>query len=79
MKNLLFTSTLFLIFNFSFAQTKIENDLTRVGLKGKVSFFSESKYELVEKFGEIEKGSLSDKFTYKYDEKGNRIEYIEYY
>ena len=53
MKNLLFTSTLFLIFNFSFAQTKIENDLT---LKGKVSFFSESRYDLVEKFGEIEKG-----------------------
>ena len=56
MKNLLFTSTLFLIFNFSFAQTKIQNDLTRDGLKGKVSFYSESRYDLVEKFGEIEKG-----------------------
>ena len=78
MKNLLFTSTLFLIVNFSFAQTKIQNDLTRDGLKGKVSFFSESKYDLVEKFGEIEKGSLSDKFTYKYDEKGNMIE-VNYY
>ena len=78
MKNLLFTSTLFLIVNFSFAQTKIENDLTRVGLKGKVSFFSESKYELVEKFGEIEKGSFIDKTTYKYDEKGNEIEWNVY-
>ncbi len=56
MKNLLFTSTLFLIFNFSFAQTKIQNDLTKYGLKGKVSFFSESDYKLVEKFGAIEKG-----------------------
>ena len=74
MKNLLFTSTLFLIVNFSFAQTKIENDLTRDGLKGKVRFYSESKYGLVEKFGEIEKDSLSDKTTYKYDVKGNKIE-----
>ncbi len=73
MKNLLFTSTLFLIVNFSFAQTKIETDLTRDGLKGKVSFYSESKYTAVENFGEIEKGSLGDKYTYKYDEKGNKI------
>ena len=74
MKNLLFTSTLFLIVNFSFAQTKIENDLSRDGLKGKVSFFSESGYLLVEKFGEIEKGSLYSKHTYKYDVMGNKIE-----
>ena len=74
MKNLLFTSTLFLIVNFSFAQTKIQNDLSRDGLKGKVKFYSESYYELVDKFGEIEKGSLSDKYTYKYDVKGNKIE-----
>ena len=86
MKNLLFTFTLFLIVNFSFAQTKIENDLSKYGLKGKVSFFSESKYDLVEKFGKIEKGnmierneynadgSLSSKQTYKYDVKGNKIE-----
>ena len=56
MKNLLFTFTLFLIVNFSFAQTKIENDLSKVNLKGRVSFYSESRYDLVEKFGEIEKG-----------------------
>ena len=74
MKNLLFTSTLFLIVNFSFAQTKIENDLTRDGLKGKVSFYSESKYDLVEKFGEIEKGRRGDKSTYKYDVMGIKIE-----
>ena len=78
MKNLLFTSTLFLIVNFSFAQTKIENDLSRDGLKGKVSFFSESRYDLVEKFGEIEKDSLRSKFTYKYDLKGNQIEENRY-
>ena len=78
MKNLLFTSTLFLIVNFSFAQTKIQNDLTRAGLKGKVSFFSESKYDLVEKFGEIEKDSLRYKKTSKYDVKGNKIEEIIY-
>ena len=47
MKNLLFTSTLFLIVNFSFAQIKIETDLSEYGLKGKVSFYSESEYELV--------------------------------
>ena len=78
MKNLLFTSTLFLIVNFSFAQTKIENDLSKYGLKGKVSFFSESKYDLVEKFGEIEKDSLRYKKTSKYDVKGNKIEEIIY-
>ena len=78
MKNLLFTSTLFLIVNFSFAQTKIENDLTRDGLKGKVSFFSESKYQLVEKFGAIKKGSLREKTTSKYDMKGNMIEENRY-
>jgi hypothetical protein len=59
MKNLHFTFALFLIVNFSFAQTKIKNDLTRDGLKGKVSFYSESSYKLVEKFGEIEKGGSS--------------------
>ena len=78
MKNLLFTSTLFLIVNFSFAQTKIENGLTRDGLKGKVKFYSESHYELVEKFGEIEKDSLRSKTTHKYDEKGNNIEENRY-
>jgi hypothetical protein len=72
MKNLLFTSTLFLIINFSFAQTT--TDLTKAGLKGKVSFISCSEYKLVEKFGEIEKGSFYFKDTYKYDEKGNKIE-----
>ena len=74
MKNLLFTSTLFLIVNFSFAQTKIENDLTKYGLKGKVSFYSESVFKFEEKFGELEKGSLREKATSKYDEKGNMIE-----
>ena len=76
MKNLLFTFTLFLIVNFSFAQTKIENDLTKDSLKGKVSFYSESSYKLVEKFGEIEKGGEFFKHTYKFDEKGNMIEEI---
>ena len=66
MKNLLFTDTLFLIFNFSFAQTK--TDLTRHGLKGKVSFISCLEYSLVEKDGLIKKE------TYKYDAKGNIIE-----
>ena len=78
MKNLLFTFTLFLIVNFSFAQTKIQNDLSRDGLKGKVKFYSESNYELVEKFGEIEKGSLARKSTFKYDVKGNMIEHNLY-
>ena len=78
MKNLLFTSTLFLIVNFSFAQTKIENDLTRDGLKGKVKFITLSTYTAVEKFGEIEKGSWASKSTYKYDVKGNKIEYNLY-
>lgn len=63
MKNLLFTYTLFSIFNFSFAQTK--TDLTEAGLKGKVSFISSSTYGLVEKFGEIEKGDLHSEETFK--------------
>ena len=81
MKNLLFTSTLFLIVNFSFAQTKIENDLTRDGLKGKVSLYSKQTYKYDVKGNMIEEnscnadGSLSDKYTYKceFDAMGNWI------
>jgi hypothetical protein len=75
MKNLLFTSTLFLIFNFSFAQTKIENDLSKYGLKGKVSFFSESKYDLVEKFDGLKgKVSFFSESRYQLVEKFGEIE-----
>ena len=78
-KNLLFTSTLFLIVNFSFAQTKIGGPFFGDEvLKGKVSFFSDSTYNFVEKFGEIEKGGRRCNFKYKYDEKGNKIEGHEY-
>ena len=45
----------------------LKNDLTRAGLKGKVSFYSESVFKFEEKFGELERGTLSDKTTYKYD------------
>ena len=56
----------------------LKNDLTEAGLKGKVKFYSESKYKLVEKFGAIEKKSLSDKSTFKYNVKGNMIEWNQY-
>ena len=67
MKNLLITSTLFLIVNFSFAQTenfpfgehKRQNDMSKP-TKGKVSFMSVS----------IE----GSKFTFNYNEKRNLIE-----
>jgi hypothetical protein len=76
MKNLLFIFSFFLLFNFSFAQTK--NDLISQGLKGKVSFMSKSGYSLVEKFGEIVKGENIWKYTSKYDIKGNRMDLYSY-
>ena len=44
----------------------------------KIKKTTESWYGAIDKFGEIEKGTLYRKHTYKYDEKGNKIEENKY-
>lgn len=43
-------------------------------MKGKVSFIEESVYEADFKFGELQTGSLEKKYTYSYNENGNKTE-----
>ena len=45
----------------------------------KIKKITDSRYFAVKKFEEIEKGTLTEKSTYKYDEKGNKIEQNYYY
>lgn len=55
---------------------KNRNSLTKDGLKGKVKTIEETRYDVVEKFGELQKGSIRIKATYEYDENGNLNEQI---
>ena len=54
-----------------------QSDVEKEGLKGKVKSIREIPYNVVDKFGEIEKGNVSDEFWYntliKYNEDGWRI------
>ena len=50
----------------------------RDNLKGKVKSITETKYKAVEKPGKVQKVSLSKKYSYKYDNNGNKIEYASY-
>ncbi|MGE0021491.1 MAG: hypothetical protein AB7S72_17590 [Draconibacterium sp.] len=64
--------TLFLLFIlFSCTNEVIKNDLTEKNLKGRVKSITESRYNAIEKFGEVEKDSLIDTTVFVYDEKGN--------
>src|SRR5258705_1991052 len=53
---------------------KIKNDLKDDNLNGKVKLIKETAYDVVEKFGKIEKAEKSVSFNSLYDDKGNRIE-----
>ena len=80
MKKLRLTTVLFLlviILGCTIGE-KTKNSLTKENLIGKVKFINASDYDAVEMFGEIAKGTLTYKYTYKYDEKGNKIEENQY-
>ena len=62
----------------SFANQKVENDRTEANLQGKVRSCSEFFYKAEDRFGKLEKGSLNSKYTYRYDEKGNKTEQTTY-
>jgi len=51
-----------------------KNDLMEQNLNGSIKTIIESTYNLIEKDGEINKGSIEVKRTYKYDKMGNMLE-----
>ena len=62
--------TFFFISFLAFSQQKA---------KEKFRILSEETYKAESKFGEVAKGDLINKNTYKYDSKGNKIEENGYY
>ena len=79
MKHSLFTLFLItLLCIFSITKNKTKNSLTEKHLNGKVKTLSESLFKVLEKYGEIQKGRLAQKEIYKYDNKGNLIEWDMY-
>ncbi len=66
------------LFVQSFSNKKVENDRTKENLKANVKSYSEYYYEAVESLGNIEKGTGNLYEQVGYDEKGNRIESINY-
>ena len=67
----------FLLFGFSQKKEK-QTDWEEDKLKGKVKSVTETQYRSVEKFGELQKGNLYEKYTFKYDYKGNKTEFADY-
>ncbi len=65
-------------FLLSFLNNKDKNSLTEDNLKGKVKTLTESSYDAVEKFGEVEKSKLKEKQYSKYNDRGNKIEESDY-
>lgn len=61
---------------FSSTAQKVETDVTKANLIGRVKTVEEYYNVATEKEGEIQKKSISEKFTY--DVKGNRTEWIMY-
>ena len=78
MKTILFLLTALLLVSTSINAQK-QTDAERKGLKGRVKSVEYADYTAVEKFGEIEKGSLDYIYTHKYDNNGNEIEWCKYY
>src|SRR4051794_38562699 len=72
------TNILLIIVTLLLSCSKLNNDLTKQKLNGKVKSITESEYSVVEKFGDIQKGDLKSKNVYKYDDKGNLIMMIYY-
>lgn len=66
---------IFLISIFLFSCVEKKN---RTNLKGKVHLVTTVRYKAVEKFGEIEKDSIVQKSTSKFNEEGNEIENADY-
>jgi len=58
---------------------KIKNDLTEKNLKGKIKSLAESHYDIVEKFGDMQKGNLQNKIVYQYNSNGKETENATYY
>ena len=57
-------------------QAKKKTDVQRQGLKGKVKTLEHFDFHAKsDKAGKVEKGDLSYKYTYAYDDKGNLIEW----
>lgn len=83
MKKVLFIGVLALL-SFTFfvsctkKEDKIENDLTKESLIGKVKSVKEASYNTVEKFGEIIKADENKSTKTMYNETGNMIEYKSY-
>lgn len=59
--------------------SKVKNDLSKLGLKGKVKSLTETTFFAVDKFGEIQKGNIMFKSIYLFNEKGNKTESIVYF
>ncbi len=70
---------LFCTILFSCKSHRNNNDLTRSNLKGQVKSVTESEYAANSKFGQAEKGDLTEKEDYKYNDDGNMDEYNYYY
>ena len=78
MKNLLGLLVLVFMLTSYGQEPQKENSLTRANLKGRVSSVDKLTYDAVEKFGEVEKASLSRRDTHNYDEQGNEIRRNDY-
>ena len=63
---------------FSCTNQKEETGLTKLNLLGKVKSYTESSYEAESRFGKIDKGEQTYKWTSKYDKKGSEIEFNDY-
>ncbi len=59
-------------------ESKVKNDLDKVGLKGKIKTLNETEYQASDKFGDIQKGNIQYKFITIYNESGNTLEWRMY-
>ncbi len=57
------------------ALERMERKVSQLGMIGSIKSITDSSFLLVEKFGELEKGSIQYIITYNYDSVGNNIEY----
>ena len=62
------------LFLFSCSGKKVKSDLDEKKMFGKVKTVTESTYSVVEKFGEVEKGFLTEKSVITYTTSGKEIE-----
>ena len=61
---------------FATAQTA-STDLAIQNLKGKVRSVNETVYEATEKFGEVEKGTKTDRYYQEYNSAGMELQYLQ--